>query len=165
MTSKIKHVTQERLKELFTLTSEGLFWKTNRPGVVVGTGASLHKSSGYKVIKVDYRQYREHRLIWLFVYGSLPKTLDHIDGNKLNNRIQNLREANQSQNCHNTRLSSRSTSGVKGVTWHKPTKQWRGRVKLHRKEYSAGYFNDLEKAQIAVCKLREKLHGEFTNNG
>jgi len=94
MTNKIKHVTQERLKELFTLTSEGLFWKTNRPGVVVGRGASLHKSSGYKVLKVDYRQYREHRLIWLFVYGSLPKTLDHIDGNKLNNRIQNLRKDN-----------------------------------------------------------------------
>ena len=84
MTNKIKHVTQERLKELFKLTDKGLVWKVNRSGVTIGKGSIVHKSTGYKLLKVDYRQYREHRLVWLYVYGTLPKTLDHIDGNKEN---------------------------------------------------------------------------------
>tara|TARA_R110002012_G_scaffold78573_2_gene200108 strand:+ start:9188 stop:9685 length:498 start_codon:yes stop_codon:yes gene_type:complete len=165
MTNKIKHVTQERLKELFKLTDKGLVWKVNRSGVTIGKGSIVHKSTGYKLLKVDYRQYREHRLVWLYVYGTLPKTLDHIDGNKENNNIKNLREATISENMQNMKISSANTSGVKGVTWNKKRQKWRARVRLNKKEYAAGFYKNLEEAQIAVCKLREKLHGEFTNNG
>ena len=110
MASKIKHITQERLKELFTLTDKGLVWKVNRPGVTIGKGSIVHKSTGYKLLKVDYRQYREHRLVWLYVYGTLPKMLDHIDGNKENNSIENLREATISQNMQNMKISSAISS-------------------------------------------------------
>ena len=97
MTGKIKHVTQERLKELFELTDKGLIRKVN------GRGAGVHHT-GYKIFRVDYRQYREHRLIWLYVHGKIPKfldskkknlktngTIDFINGSKmfLNNSIYN----------------------------------------------------------------------------
>ncbi len=164
MASKIKHVTQERLKELFTLTSEGLFWKVSRRGNTIGKGSYLHHR-GYKVIKVDYRQYLEHRLIWLFVNGKLPKTLDHIDGDKTNNHISNLRKATPSQNMHNMTLSSHNTSGVKGVSWNKQQQNWRARIKLNKKAIHIGNFTTLEEARIAICKKREELHGEFMNHG
>jgi hypothetical protein len=166
MVSKIKHVTQERLQELFELTDKGLLWKVSRTGTAtIGKGAYIHKSTGYKVIKVDCRQYREHRLIWLFINGTLPRFLDHIDGNKVNNSIENLRKASISENMHNMTLSSHNTSGVKGVSWNKQSQKWRARIKLKKKEIHIGNFTTLEEARIAICKAREKLHGEFMNNG
>ena len=75
MAKKIKHVTQERLRELFTLTNKGLTTKIARCNAPVGSNSYLHKSTGYKIFKVDSRQYREHRLVWLFVHGTLPKTI------------------------------------------------------------------------------------------
>ena len=104
MTGKIKHVTQERLQGLFELTDKGLIRKSTNKG------AYIHKSTGYKLLKIDYRQYREHRLIWLYVHGTLPKTLDHIDGDKTNNHISNLRKATPNQNQHNTLLSTIESS-------------------------------------------------------
>ena len=159
MTGKIKHVTQERLQGLFELTDKGLVRKSNNKG------AYIHKSTGYKVLKIDYRQYREHRLVWLYVHGSLPKTLDHIDGDKTNNDISNLREASICQNMHNMGLSSHNTSGVKGVSWNKQQQKWRARIKLGGKEHHVGFFKTIEEADFYIRKAREKLHGEFTNHG
>ena len=158
MNNKIKHVTQERLKELFELTDKGLIRKVN------GRGAGVHHT-GYKIFRVDYRQYREHRLIWLYVHGKVPKFLDHIDGNKQNNNIDNLRKATKNQNQHNTILSSKNTSGVKGVSWNKQSQKWRARIKLKKKEIHIGNFTTLKEAEFAIRKAREKLHGKFTNHG
>jgi len=63
-------------------------------------------------------------LIFLYHHGYLPKFVDHIDGNKKNNRIENLREATKSQNAMNQKVSTRNTSGIKGVMWHKRDKKW-----------------------------------------
>ena len=159
MTGKIKHVTQERLQGLFELTDKGLIRKSTNKG------AYIHKSTGYKLLKIDYRQYREHRLIWLYVHGTLHKTLDHIDGDKTNNHISNLRKATPNQNQHNTLLSTSNTSGVKGVSWNKQQQKWRARIKLGGKEYHIGFFKTIEEADFYIRKKREKLHGEYANHG
>jgi|TARA_R110000764_G_scaffold153480_1_gene241401 hypothetical protein len=165
MTGEIKHVTQERLRELFKLTDKGLITKVTRINAPIGKGSYLHKSTGYKILKVDGRQYREHRLVWIYVHGTLPKILDHIDGNKENNNINNLRRSTASQNAHNAKLNSNNTSGVKGVSWYKKHQKWRGQVKNNNKQVHVGYFEELKDAEAATCKLREKLHGKFTNHG
>ena len=166
MADRIKHITQERLKELFELTDKGLVWKTSRIGAsTIGKGSYIHKSTGYKLLKVDYRQYREHRLVWLYVHGTLPKMLDHIDGDKTNNDINNLRKSTQSQNMHNMTLSSHNTSGVKGVSWNKRAQKWRARIKLKGKEIHIGNFVTLEQAEVSIHKARKKLHKQFANHG
>jgi len=165
MAKKIKHVTQERLRELFTLTNKGLTTKIVRCNAPVGSNSYLHKSTGYKIFKVDSRQYREHRLVWLFVHGTLPKIIDHIDGNKENNNINNLRKSTPSQNSHNMKLNNNNTSGVKGVSWYKEQQQWRGQIRNNNKQIHIGYFKNIEDAASAIRKAREKLHGEYANHG
>ena len=95
-------------------------------------------------------------------YGSLPKSIDHIDGNSLNNKIENLRACTASENLCNARLRSDNTSGVKGVDWFKPQQRWRARVKLDKKEFHLGYFHTKEEAIDAVMANRNKIHKDFS---
>ena len=90
--------------------------------------------------------------------------LDHIDGNQLNNRIENLRPITVSQNQRNTKLRKDSTSGIKGVSWQKQTNKWIGQVWHQKKLYRAGAFQDKDQCAAAVKKLRESLHGEFARH-
>ena len=97
--------------------------------------------------------------------GSLPEQIDHIDGNRSNNRIENLRPANSSQNACNRKKSSINTSGIKGVHWHKQSKKWRARIKLLTKDVSLGLFQTIDDAKNAIENERNKLHSCFSNNG
>jgi hypothetical protein len=103
----------------------------------------------------------------LYHNGYLPKfplTVDHIK-NKNDNRIENLREADQNQQQHNKGLTKSNTSGVKGVSWNKRNEKWEAHLKFEGKKIHVGYFIDIKEAEIAVKKLREQLHGEFANHG
>jgi hypothetical protein len=87
--------------------------------------------------------------------------VDHIDGNGLNNRKSNLRLATISQNNHNQKLSSSSTSGLKGASFHKLRKRWRAQIKLNGNKIHIGYYDTAEQAHAAYCKASAQLHGEF----
>lgn len=86
---------------------------------------------------------------------------DHIDGDGLNNRRSNLRHATKSQNRHNQRISVCSTSGVKGVSWHKSKGKWQARIKLNGTRLHLGLFEDIELAAAAYASASAKMHGEF----
>ena len=97
--------------------------------------------------------------------GYLPDILDHIDGNKLNNRIENLRECTEVQNCYNAKTPKNNTSGIKGVSWSKRLKKWRAQIQVNGKKKSLGFFFDKEVADQIIRIERARLHGEFSNNG
>ena len=97
-------------------------------------------------------------------HGYEPYIVDHIDGNPLNNKIENLRAATNSQNQANTRLSKANTSGYKGVYFHKSTGLWQASVRKDKKLIHLGLFQNIEDAVKARRTHFEVLHGEFTRH-
>ena len=90
--------------------------------------------------------------------------VDHIDGNGLNNRWNNLREVSSQENNMNMRLSSNNTSGVTGVCWATRDKRWIANIKVNRKNKCLGYFTDFNEA-VAARKAAEIEHGFHCNHG
>lgn len=87
--------------------------------------------------------------------------VDHRDGDGLNNRRANLREATRSQNQHNRRIRTDISSGFKGVYWNKRGQKWRAFIRINGKEKHLGYFTTPEEAHAAYCAASDKYHGEF----
>jgi hypothetical protein len=118
-----KVITTDELREVLEYNPiTGLFyWKESRGGnAVKGSRAGcLSTQSGYWDIKVGGSSYRAHRLAWQYVYGVVPSMLDHIDRNRQNNSITNLREASRSENTLNSSTRSDNTSGEKGISQNK----------------------------------------------
>jgi hypothetical protein len=155
-------VTQIRLKEVLNYDPEtGIFiWKIHRGGrAKVGTIAGT-SSHGYVMIQIDKQMMLAHRLAWLYMYGYLPKLLDHKNCVKNDNRIENLRLATHSQNKMNIRRKTNNTSGFKGVSLHKATNKWRATIVLDGKQKTIGYFRDKEMAYAGYVKASEQF-GEF----
>jgi hypothetical protein len=155
----------EYLREILSYDPDtGVFrWKvseTNR--VSVGGVAGSQNGDGYTRIMIGKKKYRAHRLAWLHVYGEWPaKYVDHVDGDRSNNKITNLREATNAQNMRNCGAYATNTSGFKGVTFHKHRRRWHARINIPSKQIHLGYFDTPEEAHAAYCAAAAKLHGEF----
>lgn len=155
-------ITQQELKELLDYNPEtGIFTWKNASKRKAGT--SMY--SGYIRLNVNKKQYLAHRLIWLYVYGYFPKYVDHINMNRSDNRLCNLREATNTQNQYNKKLTKRNTSGIKGVSWFERDKNWRARLHVSGKLIHLGYFDSIEEAKKIITEYRNKLHGQFANHG
>jgi hypothetical protein len=164
----MRDLTVDLLNHLFEYDKEtgNLLWKRKSSAKVkVGAIAGTLKSHGYLCVGINYNSYRAHRLIFLMHKGYLPKTIDHINGDKLDNRIENLRAATVGQNQHNRKTNANNTSGYKGVSWHKARKKWVARITLERKNIHLGYFANAEEAAKVVRAAREELHGDFAHHG
>jgi hypothetical protein len=120
-------MTKDQLNQLFTYKNGELFWKTPKKGINVGDKAGTTLSTGYRSVFIDGKRQYEHRVIFMLHNDYLPKEIDHIDGNKTNNLIENLREANRSKNMQNTSLLKNNKSGYKNIYWHKLSKKWKVR--------------------------------------
>ena len=167
----MRELTVDLLNHLFEYDKEtgNLIWKikpsSRGHSVKAGDIAGTLKSHGYLCVGINYNSYRAHRLIFLMHKGYLPKTIDHINGDKLDNRIENLRAATIGQNQHNRKTNANNTSGYKGVCWNKAQKKWTARITLERKNIHLGYFANVEEAAEVVRKAREELHGDFAHHG
>lgn len=160
-------ITQEELQSKFNYdVNTGIFTrKYTYKKLLAGTEAGCKDSDGYIIISFTNKQYKAHRLAWLYVYGEFPKyNLDHINGNPADNRICNLREANESQNGFNRKLGCNNTSGYKGVTFDKNSKKWQATVTIDKKLKYLGQFESLELAALVAKEARIKYHGEFARN-
>lgn len=150
-------LTQKRLKELLHWNGSSFVWISgHRKFRVAG---SEHK--GYILIRVDRKAYLAHRLVWLWIYGDFPKfDLDHIDRNKKNNAIENLREVTNSQNHQNQNIRSNNTTGTTGIYFRHDCGKWRAMIKVNGKQIHLGYFEDKSFA-IAARKKAEKIYHPF----
>ena len=103
------------------------------------------------------------RVIFLLEFGRLSenKIIDHIDGNPLNNKVENLRESTRNQNNQNSRRPKTNTSGHKGVYWDKKSGKWRVLIFANGKFHHFGFYEDKEEAIRVAIEARKKLHGEF----
>jgi len=159
-------LSQDLLHELFEYRDGLLFWKIKtRNGIASGKQAGTLNHHGYIHIRLNKKTYQAHRLIFLMHYGYLPEMLDHIDCNRSNNKIENLRPANNIQNQQNQKLSPRSKTGVKGVCFDKTKKQFLAQFRVNRTICKVGHFVTLEEAANAVQKARSINHKEFANHG
>tara|TARA_R110002153_G_C13243703_1_gene490982 strand:- start:506 stop:1015 length:510 start_codon:yes stop_codon:yes gene_type:complete len=123
----------------------------------VPTGGTVY------AVRSDYsgtnmRTVYAHRTILGEPYGL---DVDHKDGDGLNNRRENLRPATKSQNMRNRRINLNSTSGFKGVYFHRQAGKWAAQIKIRGKAKYLGLFASPEKAHSAYCTASRELHGEF----
>lgn len=177
-------LTQKHLrKRLHYVAETGMFtWRPRRITGIYAThykiwnvryaGASaghINKTSNeslkYLEIGLDYRIYKAHRLAFLYMTGKLPPeniSVDHIDGDGLNNRWANLRLATCSQNCGNARLPKNNTSGFKGVSYVKAICRYHAYITVNRRRTNLGFFDTPEEAAAAYKTAAQKHFGEFS---
>ena len=160
-------VTAQRLRSLLSYDPEtGEFrWREARNGVRDDKRAGWvenYNGTRYLRIEIGGRKYLAHRLAWLYVTGEWPKgRLDHKDTNGLNNRFENLRPANPSQNAANRGANANNASGYKGVSYHKPSEKWVAYICKSYKNKNLGYFDTPEQAHVAYCKAAKEKFGEY----
>lgn len=128
-------ITQERAKQLFSYRGGKLFWRIKTSSKThIGNVVGSHNGHGYFQVNVDGNCYRLHRIIWLWHYGYFPENgVDHINRDKLDNRIENLREVSQICNLRNTNNPCDNKSGVKGVIWEKTRKKWMAYIRVNNR--------------------------------
>lgn len=130
-----------------------------------GPAGSLN-NVGYIQIWIDGQSYKAHRLGWFYVHGEWPSgQIDHINGNRADNRIVNLREATHSQNCANSGKTKKNRSGVRGVSWRGDRRRWRARINYQGKKFHLGYFHSIDEAAEHYRQAARQLFGEFANFG
>jgi len=139
-----------------------IYWKVRLSGKqTVGDKAGTINGCGYNLITVDHKYILGHQVVWMYVHGEIPEELDHVNGDRSDNRISNLRKATHSQNLCNRSTQKNNTSGFKGVSRHQ--NGWaidiRGngeRLRSTRKNY--------DEAVALAKEFAMKLHGEFYND-
>jgi len=159
--SKERNVTADRVREVLNYDPEtGVFtWRTNRRGTAkAGRVAGTITPKGYRDIWVGGYNYRAHRLAWLCVYGTWPDGhLDHINQDKADNRIANLRIATWSENMQNRQRYKNNASGFRGVYKTAPGR-WTAKITANGKKLYFGPFHSPEEAYAAYCAAAAKLH-------
>jgi hypothetical protein len=162
----MSEITEQQVKSLFDYKDGRLVWKNNRANgkIKAGSKAGTLNSHGYGKIIINKKEYLIHRIVFFFHYGYMPKIIDHIDGNPLNNSIENLREATDLTNQYNRKKGVNNTSGCKNVSWNAKGKTWQVHVG-HNKKVFCCYVKDFELAEFVAQEARAKFHGEFLNHG
>lgn len=160
--------TQKRLRELFTYDAER--------GILIGKQCSLcgshdvpvhsYHNEGYLTIRADGKNLLMHRVIWVYFHKNIdPKIfIDHIDGNRANNKLENLRIVDKRGNCKNAARRSDNTSGCTGVHWSKNDQRWIATIKVGGQIKRLGAFKIKEDA-IVARKTAEPLYGYHENHG
>lgn len=182
-------ITQNQLKQLFSYdpVRGDLVWK-DRPAEdftsdrayrmfrakYAGKTAGSFDAYGYKIIRFKDKPYKAHRLIWCFVFGEFPPypefEIDHVNGDRADNRIQNLRKCTKSMNQRNGSMHVNNKSGVNGVHWVVRDNVWRATIVAGGTRKFIGNFKSLNEA--ASARLREEAelgfhpgHGKYSRYG
>lgn len=162
----MEELTQDVLNELLVYDMEtGMFtWRLSRGARSAGSVAGWVKSDGYTAITIFGRGYAQHRLAWLYVNGEWPEQhIDHINGNKKDNRISNLRDVSRSGNLQNLKKAyCSSSSGLLGVTFLKQQKTWQSRIIVDGVRKFLGNFKTKEEAHQRYLEAKRIYHKTCT---
>lgn len=164
MAVKDSSFTKQDLHDLFRYENGKLFWKTINSGRRIDVEAGWLDKLGYRYIGLGRKTYRAYHLIYMMFYGYLPKLIDHIDGNPLNNQVENLREASSLQNSWNQKKRCTNTSGVKGISWSKKNSRWVARCMINYKSHFVGSFESIDSAEKAIKAFRVIKQGQFARH-
>ena len=127
-----------------------------------GQKAGSKMKNNYWQIHINKKNYYSHILAWFYITKKWPeKDIDHKNTIRNDNRWENLREASQSQNSGNQKISINNTSGYKGVTWRKNIKKWNAQIIKNKKKFHLGYYSCPIEAAKTYDKKAIELHGEF----
>jgi hypothetical protein len=157
-------LSQDELKTLLEYCPEtGIFYRKVKTTNSINAGdvAGCINSIGYRTISLNNRSYLAHRLVWLYAFGYFPKFIDHINGDRGDNRLANLREASRSENNRNCGMRSNNSSGYKGVSFVSRCNKWRAFINIDNKQIHLGYFNSAVLANEAYKSASLKYFGDF----
>lgn len=162
-------LTQQKLKELLhydPVTGEFTWLVARRGTACAGSKAGTVNSDGYIHIRLFGKQYKAHRLAWLYMTGSWPQDeIDHINKEKADNCWVNLREATRQQNEANKNLQSNNTSGFKGVYWNERAQKWSAQIRVNGKKKQIGLFDFQFDAMNSYILAANDLHGAYAHFG
>ncbi|MBN4665435.1 HNH endonuclease [Pandoraea nosoerga] len=123
-------------------------------------------STGYRLVNLgDYGHIGVHRLAIAIVAGTWPEVVDHVNGDTLDNRLENLRACTKAQNCMNRKRNRANRSGLKGVSSLPNSSRWQARIQHKGVQIHLGMFDTPELAHAAYVAAARNLHGEFANFG
>ncbi len=154
-------ITQDIVRDLFTYSPDtGILVRAKKVkgGVNAGDEVGLSvNSAGYKQVTINGKSYLLHRIIWLYVNGSLPvEIMDHINRDKTDNRICNLRLVSKRENNINQGLRKDNTTGYKGVSYSKSKRKYVSHMRDIGKRVYLGAFTTAQEASIAYSKACER---------
>lgn len=136
-----------------------IWWKDT------GEPAGYLTKRGYRLVQYEGRRYRAHRLAWTIYHGKIPADeMDHINGVKDDNRIENLRVVSTQDNQRNSKIHKHNTSGHMGVFYSKRDEVWRARIKVNKKYIYLGSFKNKDDA-IGARQVAEEIYGFHENHG
>jgi hypothetical protein len=166
-------LTQSELQSRFEYSADGTLVRRhstsgngNFAGAVIGFKPKTFGSRSHRYVtaKIAGKSYRLHRLIYMYHHGFVPDQLDHINGDLLDNRIENLRPCVASENASNRKRFKNNTSGFKGVSWYARTGRWFAYADVNKVRTNVGYFDTVEEAAQAAAQARDNLHGDFARH-
>lgn len=151
-------ITPDLLHDIFEYRDGALYWKF---GKRIGKEAGTVNGNGYKICKIRKRIYLVHRLVFLMHHRFLAGCIDHVNCDRSDNKIENLREATHSQNQCNQRQRTSTKSGLRDVYFSHHVNMWRVRVAFDGKRKDFGHYRNINDAKEAAIKARNEMHKEF----
>jgi hypothetical protein len=124
-----------------------------------------HCSNNNYAVRTDNKLKKTIYMHRVIINSPDKLSTDHINGNGLDNRKENLRVCTQTQNNGNRKLNKNSTSGIKGISWNKINKKWKARISTKGKRKHLGYFKNKNDAKKAYTKVAKNYFGEFYSDG
>lgn len=141
--------------KIFRYENGQLWWKEPKGGRVISKPAGCKRPDGYVIVCIDYKMYMAHRVIFEMHYGKIPNviSIDHIDRDKSNNRIENLRLATKQENGRN--------NSARGFCWIKRENSFTAYITIDGKKKHLGYYDNALDARASYLRSRRKHFGEF----
>lgn len=161
-------MTQDEVRRIFEYEARGTLRRIDGAGRKPYPFSPMGSGGGYLGFSHRGRKHYLHRLIWLYHHGTVPGMIDHVNGDRRDNRIENLRACSNAQNQYNSVRKTNNRSGFKGVAFYraKPTtKPWRARIVRSGRQISLGYYATAEEAAEAYARGAAEVAGAFARKG
>ena len=158
-------INNEVLKAIsYDKLTGNLTWRKSAPGRRVGRPAGSIKQNGYIQVHVSGKSYQAHHVAWYLTYNYWPIEIDHINGIRTDNRIENLRDVTHSENQKNRGMNKNNKSGYCGINYVESRKKWEVRIQENGKRTRYGMFSDLRDA-VKIAEQAYKNLGFYANHG